>query len=80
MFASRKPADNPDTYKRYDEEHSFRISVAELQRLRLRKLQWKLVEHTAAIQCDGIEPGDWEDDLEKYGLCPSCMAYTGPTD
>ncbi|KAK8054731.1 hypothetical protein PG994_009798 [Apiospora phragmitis] len=56
----------PDNLKRSDEEHSFRVRITEMQRLRLRKLQWKLAEHAAEIQCDGKEADGWEADLDQY--------------
>lgn len=46
----------PDDLRRSEEESSFAVSFAEMQRLRLRKLQWKLAEHAVEIQCDGKEP------------------------
>ncbi|KAF2111549.1 hypothetical protein BDV96DRAFT_582376 [Lophiotrema nucula] len=44
------------------------ISFAEMQRMRLRKLQCKLIEHAAAmsISDEAAEPDHWEKDLQDY--------------
>lgn len=44
----------------------FRVSFAEMQRMRLRKLQIKLVEHAVVMKSSGMEPDDWEADLAEY--------------
>lgn len=53
-------------WERPDMDQSFRVSLAEMQRMRLRKLQCKLVKHAADIRKAGEEPDGWEDDLEEY--------------
>lgn len=72
----------PGGWQREDPENSVRISIAELHRIRLRKLQCKLVNHAwymkqfnkeppAQTNLDGLA-GDstktttWEDDLQEY--------------
>ncbi|RYP70499.1 hypothetical protein DL771_005436 [Monosporascus sp. 5C6A] len=53
-------------WERPDENNDFRISFAELQRMRLRKLQCKLVKHVSDIKKTGRESAGWEEDLETY--------------
>ncbi|KAF2969768.1 hypothetical protein GQX73_g3857 [Xylaria multiplex] len=60
--SGRKPEDWP----RPDEENDLRVSLAELQRMRLRKLQCKLVKHVAHMKTTDTESKDWENDLETY--------------
>lgn len=43
-----------------------RVSFAEMQRMRLRKLQIKLVKHAVEMKNSGREPDDWETDLAEY--------------
>ncbi|KAK4251343.1 hypothetical protein C7999DRAFT_10969, partial [Corynascus novoguineensis] len=45
---------------------SYRISFAELQRMHLRKLQCKLVQHVADMRFRNKEPRNWEKDLQAY--------------
>lgn len=48
----------------------FQISFAEMQRMHLRKLQIKLMEHAIHVRTIGEEPQDWGKDLAEYGeLC-----------
>ncbi|KAF7593645.1 hypothetical protein BBP40_011050 [Aspergillus hancockii] len=47
-------------------ERRFRISFAELQRMRVRKLQCILTKHVIKMRSDGLEPPSWEDTLDKY--------------
>ncbi|KAI0481668.1 hypothetical protein F4859DRAFT_475549, partial [Xylaria cf. heliscus] len=53
-------------WQRPDEENDLRVSLAELQRMRLRKLQCQLVKHVAHMKTTGEEPENWENDLETY--------------
>ncbi|KAH7313831.1 hypothetical protein B0I35DRAFT_410772 [Stachybotrys elegans] len=56
-------------WKRPSEERTFRINLAELQRMRLRKLQWRLVRHVKNLNSllpNEKEPESWETDLENY--------------
>ncbi len=48
-------------------EQSYRINLAELQRLRLRQLQRKLVQHAVDLRYDAREPDGWADNLRDYG-------------
>lgn len=73
LFGGRKrdqKADDveaPDSqWRRPDENSDFRISFAELQRMKLRKIQCKLVKHVADMRKTGGEPRGWEEDLEAY--------------
>lgn len=56
-------------WDREDKENSFRISIAELYRIRLRKLQCKLVDHVWHMKRYGTEPDSWEDDLQAFREC-----------
>ncbi|KAI1175135.1 hypothetical protein F4777DRAFT_598744 [Nemania sp. FL0916] len=53
-------------WKRVDDEKDFRISLAELQRMRLRKIQGQLVKHVAHMKLTDAESENWEGDLETY--------------
>ncbi|CAJ2504198.1 Uu.00g115920.m01.CDS01 [Anthostomella pinea] len=55
-----------DEWERPDEDNDFRISFAELQRMRLQKLQCRLVRHVANMKNSSREPDGWEEDLEAY--------------
>lgn len=48
-------------------EKSYRINFAELQRLRLRQLQHKLMQHAIDLRYDAMEPPEWAEDLRQYG-------------
>lgn len=60
------PMDNNRRWTRPDANNDFRINFAELQRMRLRKLQCKLVKHVSDIRETRSETEGWEDDLETY--------------
>jgi hypothetical protein len=65
----QKALDEPDTgdvWQRPDKDNSFRVSFAELQRMRLRKIQCRLVRHVADMRKTGKESENWETDLEAY--------------
>lgn len=49
---------------------SYRISLAELQRVHLRKLQCKLVKHVVDMRFQEMEPAGWEMDLQAYSELP----------
>lgn len=57
----RPPVPPPQSQQR------FRISLAELQRMRLRKLQCQLVKDVIQMRCEGTEPPGWEERLKEYG-------------
>jgi hypothetical protein len=46
-----------------------KVSFAELQRMRLRKLQIKLVYHAVKMHSSGEESKDWEETLQQYSTC-----------
>jgi hypothetical protein len=46
------------------------VSLAELQRMRLRKLQIKLVKQAVEMRHTGQETKDWEETLQQYSRCP----------
>ncbi|KAK8868950.1 UDP-glucose 4-epimerase [Apiospora arundinis] len=52
--------------ERPDKYNSFRISLAELQRLRLRKLQCKLVKAVGEMRFRDNDPSNWEGGLKSY--------------
>src|SRR5690606_12807876 len=59
----------------------FRISFAEVQRMRIRKLQCQLVRHVVKMRLDGHESPGWEESLEQYSksLCLGhLVARAGP--
>lgn len=61
--------DKQEDWRRPNDERTFRINIAELQRMRLRKLQWRLVKHVKNLRDLSPfeeEPTDWETDLENY--------------
>lgn len=47
----------------------FTVSFAELQRMRLRKLQIKLVKQAVEMHHTGQETKDWEETLQQYSRC-----------
>ncbi|KFY98416.1 hypothetical protein V498_01483 [Pseudogymnoascus sp. VKM F-4517 (FW-2822)] len=44
----------------------FRVSFAEVQRMRIRKLQCQLVRHVVKMRLNGHESPGWEETLEQY--------------
>ncbi|KAK1756973.1 hypothetical protein QBC47DRAFT_400600 [Echria macrotheca] len=53
----------------HDGLRGFRVEFAELQRMKMRKLQIKLIQHAVYMAKNGEEPAepkDWEKDLEEY--------------
>lgn len=55
---------------------SYRINFSELQRLRLRQLQHKLVKYTVDLRCNAVEPKGWAEDRREYGkLDLNCSSY-----
>ncbi|ETS73358.1 hypothetical protein PFICI_14963 [Pestalotiopsis fici W106-1] len=67
LCASGQVAAKSETdYTRPDSDHSFRVSLAEMQRIHLRKLQFKLVQHATKMRYRDYEPKDWEGDLKSY--------------
>ncbi|KAK7998322.1 hypothetical protein PG989_006362 [Apiospora arundinis] len=63
---SRPDKPNDRNWKRLDKDNSFRISLAELQRIHLRKLQCKLVKAVREMRIRKRDPGNWEGDLKLY--------------
>lgn len=54
---------------------SYRISLAELQRVHLRKLQCKLVKHVVDMRFREMEPAGWEADLQTYSELPFSSSF-----
>ncbi|KXX76896.1 hypothetical protein MMYC01_207845 [Madurella mycetomatis] len=48
------------------DEKRFRISFAELQRVKVRKLQCRVVSNAVSVRIRGCEVDGWETNLEKY--------------
>ncbi len=69
---------NGEKYLRRTPGQSFRLSIAEMHRMRLRKLQGKLVKHAAQLQFQGTEPDTWETDLQDYSM--SLFSSDSPLD
>ncbi|KAI0870849.1 hypothetical protein GGS24DRAFT_492692 [Hypoxylon argillaceum] len=63
---SENSNDKSRNWARKSENKDFRISLAELHRMHLRKLQCKLVSHVGYMRKFNKEPENWESDLEKY--------------
>ncbi|KAI0163249.1 hypothetical protein BJ166DRAFT_289475 [Pestalotiopsis sp. NC0098] len=53
-------------WERKADDELFEVSFAEMQRMKLRKLQHQLVGHAVSIHYDEIEPDTWEHDLKEY--------------
>ncbi|KAF4454958.1 hypothetical protein F53441_2615 [Fusarium austroafricanum] len=49
-----------------DQERSYRINFAVLQRIHLKQLRVKLAKHAASLRFDASEPTGWQETLEKY--------------
>ncbi|KAJ5166688.1 uncharacterized protein N7482_005469 [Penicillium canariense] len=58
-------------------EQSYRINISELQRLRLRQLQHKLVQHAIDLRYDAMEPLGWAEDLREYVQALQDYDYMG---
>jgi len=56
----------PEQIERPGDDMRFRISFAEVQRLRIRKLQCELVRHVVKMRLDGHESAGWENALKEY--------------
>ncbi|KAE9371830.1 hypothetical protein N431DRAFT_492117 [Stipitochalara longipes BDJ] len=52
--------------KRNGNRESYRINFCELQRMHLRQLQYKLVDHVVNLTYGGKEPSGWAEDLRNY--------------
>jgi hypothetical protein len=63
----RRAPNDQRSASNHDHEQSYRINFSELQRLRLRQLQRKLVQHIVDLRYDATEPSGWADDLRQYG-------------
>lgn len=66
LFGDSSPSgqvNDPET----NAAHHWNLSLAGLNRLRLRKLQMQLVQRVLHMRYYREEPEDWEDLLDKYG-------------
>lgn len=64
---AQSPDSGHDALRGEEIRESYRINLAELQRLRLRQLERKLVQHVVDLRYDAREPAGWADDLRDYG-------------
>jgi hypothetical protein len=55
-----------DSHRERNDE-SYKVNLSELQRLRLRQLQHKLIHHAIDLRYDSMEPPGWAEDLRQYG-------------
>jgi hypothetical protein len=61
-----EPEPKPDS----DQKRYMQVSFAELQRMRLRKLQIKLVRHAVRMRYSNKESEGWEETLQQYSNVP----------
>ena len=54
----------------YGSKRRFCISFAEVQRMRIRKLQCELVRHVVHMRREGTESKDWEETMKEYSMPP----------
>jgi hypothetical protein len=65
---NHQPAtENPNHGLLEESQQSYRINFCELQRLHLRQLQHKLVQHVVHLTYKAREPSGWAEDLRQYG-------------
>ncbi|KAF2872840.1 hypothetical protein BDV95DRAFT_358014 [Massariosphaeria phaeospora] len=50
----------------HSSERSYRISIAEMQRIHLRQLQHKLIQHAVDLRFEDREPSEWARDLRDF--------------
>ncbi|KAF3018143.1 hypothetical protein E8E14_009591 [Neopestalotiopsis sp. 37M] len=60
-----------------DGKHSYHINFTELQRLHLRQLQHKLLQHTIDLRHRSLEPSRWAEDLQRYVQALQDYDYMG---
>ncbi|KAI0139667.1 hypothetical protein BJ166DRAFT_118768 [Pestalotiopsis sp. NC0098] len=65
--------DNPDDVN----EHTYRVNISELQRLYLRKLQHRILQHAVDLRRHPSEPAGWSDDVRKYVQALQDHEYMG---
>lgn len=65
-LAGRKDNKHPTANATSGDGKRFRISFAEVQRMRIRKLQCQLVRHIVNIRLSGRESSGWEETLKEY--------------
>jgi hypothetical protein len=53
-----------------DTRPHLKVNLAGLNRMQMRKLQYKLVEKVLEMRYTGKEPEGWEDLLERYSKSP----------
>ncbi|ETS74498.1 hypothetical protein PFICI_14364 [Pestalotiopsis fici W106-1] len=63
----------PDDVKK----STYRINISELQRVHLRKLQHRLLQHAVDLRYGATEPADWASDLRQYVQALQDHEYMG---
>ena len=58
-----------------DAARIFRVSFAEMQRMKLRRLQIRLVNHAVSMSTSDQEPKGWEEDLAQYSEFMLLISY-----
>uniref|UniRef100_A0A093VFN2 DUF6594 domain-containing protein n=1 Tax=Talaromyces marneffei PM1 TaxID=1077442 RepID=A0A093VFN2_TALMA len=69
--------DKGDDKTSKEREHSYRINFSELQRLHLRQLQHKLIQHAVDLRYNASEPAGWAEDLRQYVQALQDFDYMG---
>lgn len=72
---ARIESKNERSYDQREREYSYRIDFSELQRLNLRKLQHKLIQHAVDLRSNASEPTRWAEDLRQYGKMDSSSPF-----
>lgn len=63
------------TYAPSGDGRRFRISFAEVQRMRIRKLQCELVRHVVNMRREGHESAGWEEALKEYSMSVKLFVF-----
>jgi hypothetical protein len=64
------PETKPEHKPKLSQKSYMQVSFAELQRMRLRKLQIKLVRHAVRMRYSNKESQGWEETLKQYSTVP----------
>lgn len=63
-----EPTPSLSAYSFSEDGMRFRISFAEVQRMRIRKLQCQLVRHVVKMRLEGHESPGWEQTIKEYSM------------
>ncbi|KIW11618.1 hypothetical protein PV08_10920 [Exophiala spinifera] len=72
-----QPTGPPNHGRLEEKEESYRINLSELQRLRLRQLQHRLIQHAVDLRYNALEPSGWAEDLRQYVQALQDYEYMG---